>query len=110
MSSSILQKKAEVFLEEIYPLLKKFPKSEKFCLCQEIKQACYKIIRNSLLANNVRGHRLSYLREVDANLKLLLVLFNLARSQRYINEKKNLQIQIKVKELGRITGGLIKKA
>jgi hypothetical protein len=42
---SVLQKKTEIFLErDIYPLLKNFPASEKFSLCQEIKQSCYKLI------------------------------------------------------------------
>lgn len=41
---SVLQKKTEIFLErDIYPLLKNFPASEKFSLCQEIKQSCYKL-------------------------------------------------------------------
>lgn len=50
---SVLQKKTEIFLErDIYPLLKNFPASEKFSLCQEIKQSCYKLIRAAVMANN----------------------------------------------------------
>ena len=51
---SVLQKKTEIFLErDIYPLLKNFPASEKFSLCQEIKQSCYKLIRAAVMANNL---------------------------------------------------------
>lgn len=109
MEPLILQKKAEVLLnKEVYPVLQKFPKAEKFALCQEIKQAFYRMIRNTMLANNVKRDRLHYFQEVDADLKLLLVLFSIAREQKYITEKKCLQLQERISELGRITGGLMK--
>lgn len=109
MEPLILQKKTEVLLnKEVYPLLKRYPKAEKFALCQEIKQAFYRVIRNTMLANNVKKNRIHYLQEVDADLKLLLVLFSISREQKYITEKKTLQLQERVAELGRITGGLMK--
>lgn len=44
-----LQKKGEVLLNTIiYPMLLHFPKSEKFALCQEMKQSCYRMIRESI--------------------------------------------------------------
>lgn len=105
----LLQKKAEVFLENIYPVLKNFPKAEKFCICQEIKQACYRIIRNSMVFHSLKADsKIQYLHQVDADLKLLLVLFGVARGQKYITEKKAYELQEKISELGRITGGLIK--
>ena len=52
---SILQKKAEIFLEkDVYPLLKSFPQAEKFSLSQEIKQSCFKLIRASVMVNNLK--------------------------------------------------------
>lgn len=108
MQQLILEKKAEVFLNEtVYPLLKHFPKSEKFCLSQEIKQALYKVIQKSMLYNSIKDKKL--LNEVDAQLKLLLALFSVARTQKYITEKKAYELQTKISELGRITGGLMKK-
>lgn len=94
--------------KEVYPLLQKFPKAEKFALCQEIKQSFYRLIRNTMLANNVKSKRVEYLQQVDAELKLLLVLFSISREQKYITEKKALQLQERISELGRITGGLMK--
>lgn len=109
MEPLILQKKTEVLLnKEVYPLLQKFPKAEKFALCQEIKQSFYRLIRNTMLANNVKSKRVEYLQQVDAELKLLLVLFSISREQKYITEKKALQLQERISELGRITGGLMK--
>ena len=109
MEPLVLQKKTEVLLnKEVYPVLQKFPKAEKFALCQEIKQAFYRVLRNTMMANNVKRERLYYFQQVDADLKLLLVLFSIAREQKYITEKKALQLQERVSELGRITGGLMK--
>lgn len=109
MKPLILQQKAEDFLDFIYPIIKKFPKAEKFCLCQEIKQTCYAVIKNTMMANNIRNKRVSYLQEVDASLKLLLVLFKVANSQRYVTDKKLHELQNKIIELGKITGGLLRK-
>lgn len=108
---STLQKKAEIFLDQkVYPLLKNFPQSEKFSLCQEIKQSCFRLIRAAVMANNltVVKKRLEWLNEADAEKTLLLVLFGVARTQKYITEKKLYELQEKLKEMGRIIGGLIK--
>lgn len=91
MEPSILQKKAEIFLErDVYPLLKNFPQAEKFSLSQEIKQSCFRLIRAAVMANNltVVKKRLEWLDEADAEKTLLLVLFGVARTQKYITEKK----------------------
>ena len=106
---STLQKKAEIFLEkDVYPLLKNFPQAEKFSLSQEIKQSCYKLIRAAVMANNVPKKRLEWLEVADAEKSLLLVLFGVARTQKYITQKKLLEMQGKLNELGRIIGGLQK--
>lgn len=105
----ILEKKTEVLLnKEVYPMLKKFPKAEKFALCQEIKQAFYRVLKNIMMSNNIKKDRLYYYSLIDADLKLILILFSIAREQRYITEKRALFLQDKVAELGRILGGLIK--
>ena len=108
---SVLQKKAEIFLErDVYPLLKNFPASEKFSLCQEIKQSCFKLIRAAVMANNltVVKKRLEWLDEADAEKTLLLVLFGIAKTQKYIAQKKLFELQGKLNEIGRIIGGLQK--
>lgn len=97
---STLQKKAEIFLErDVYPLLKNFPVAEKFSLNQEIKQSCYKLIRATVMANNltVVKKRLEWLDEADAEKTLLLVLFGIAKNQKYITnmgvEERSVKIQ-----------------
>lgn len=108
---STLQKKAEIFLErDVYPLLKNFPVAEKFSLNQEIKQSCYKLIRATVMANNltVVKKRLEWLDEADAEKTLLLVLFGIAKNQKYITQKKLFELQGKLNKIGRIIGGLQK--
>ena len=108
---STLQKKAEIFLErDVYPLLKNFPVAEKFSRNQEIKQSCYKLIRATVMANNltVVKKRLEWLDEADAEKTLLLVLFGIAKNQKYITQKKLFELQGRLNEIGRIIGGLQK--
>lgn len=108
---STLQKKAEIFLErDVYPLLKNFPVAEKFSLNQEIKQSCYKLIRATVMVNNltVVKKRLEWLDEADAEKTLLLVLFGIAKNQKYITQKKLFELQGRLNEIGRIIGGLQK--
>lgn len=106
----MLQKKSEVLLNTIiYPMLKHFPNSEKFSLCQEIKQSCYRMIRESIQYQTaLKRDKLYYLRQIDAELKYLLVLTSVSRDQRYITQKKAEQLQDRISEIGRITGSLMK--
>ncbi|MEK4713486.1 diversity-generating retroelement protein Avd [Sporosarcina sp. FSL K6-5500] len=104
----VIYKKAEMLLDFVYPIVVNFPKSEKFALSQEIKQAFYAVLRNIMLANNIRHKRRQYQEEVDAYLKLIPVLFNVAKKQKYITQTKNTQIQKSIAEIGRILGGWMK--
>ena len=110
MEPFILQKKAEILLNQlIYPMLVHFPKAEKFSLCQELKQSCYRVIHLSIqYTTALKRDRGSLLRKADTELKYLLVLVGVAREQRYITEKKALHLQRSISELGRICGGLLK--
>ncbi len=108
---STLQKKAEIFTElDIYPLLKNFPQAEKYALSQEIKQSCYRLVRAAVMANNLKvvKKRLEWLDEADAEKTYLLVTLKIARTQKYITQKKLLELQGKLEEVGRIIGGLQK--
>lgn len=106
----ILQKKSEVLLNTIiYPMLVHFPKAEKFALCQEIKQSCYRMIRGSIQYQTaLKRDKLYHLKQIDAELKYLLVLTSVSRDQKYITQKKAEQLQDNISEIGRITGSLMK--
>ena len=105
-----LQRKTEILLNTIvYPMLKHFPQAEKFALCQEIKQAHYRILRNcALYKTAMQKEKMLYLRRIDSEIQYLKVLFNVARDQKYITEKKAWYLQSCLAELGRICGGLMR--
>lgn len=106
MEKLVLERKIEDLLNrDLYPMLKKFPKAEKFALCQEIKKANYEMLRYTLLANNIRSQRRAHQETIDANQKLLLVLLSVACEQKYITRKKLAYLQGKLGEIGRILGG-----
>lgn len=109
MEKLVLERKVEDLLNrDLYPMLKKFPKAEKFSLCQEIKTCCYEMLRFTLLANGVKSKRRTYQEHIDANQKLLLVLLSVACEQKYITRKKLEYLQGKLFEIGRILGGWMK--
>ena len=70
----------------------------------------YKLIRAAVMANNLTNvnRRLMWLDEADAEKTLLLVLLGVAKNQKYITQKKLLELQGKLEEIGRIIGGLQK--
>ena len=71
----ILEEKIEHLLnKEIYPLLKKFPKAEKFALCQEMKQAFYGLLKNIMMANSIKSKRRLFQEEADAYQKFISML------------------------------------
>ena len=65
-------------------------------------------MRSIVLANEVKHKRRLYQEEVDGDLALIIVLFDLAKESGYITRKANLHIQDRVKEIGRMLGGWIK--
>lgn len=109
MNNLLVYKKAEVLLNDVYPVLRNFPKAEKFSLAQEIKQAFYGLLRSIVLANSIRPKRRLYQEEADAFQKLLLILFNVAKEQKYVNKRKHYEIQTRLLEIGRLLGGWIKQ-
>lgn len=103
-----IQKKAEEALDFAYPMIINFPNAEKFSLAQEIKQAFYGLLRYIMLANNVKNKRREYQEEADAHLKHVIILFNVSKRQKYITTKKNVQLQERLAEIGRMLGGWMK--
>ena len=105
----LVYKKAEVLLTSAYPILRNFPKSEKYALTQQIKQAFYQLLQSIILASNVRHKRREYQTEADGYNKLLLVYFNLAYKLGYLNKSTHYRLTAGVEEVGRLLGGWIKQ-
>jgi four helix bundle protein len=104
----IVYTKTENLLYRLYPVLVNYPKSEKFALCQQIKDCVYNILKNIALGNSVKSKRLTYLQEADASLQILKVLLKLSRHRRYISEGFFKDIDLQLTEINKMLSAYIK--
>ena len=91
-------------------LINKFPKSERFDLCTDIKSLLYTILRNIIYAwkeyNNYK--RLEILKQIDVDLIVLKSMIRLSYNYTYITNKNFMVWDSKIAEIGRLIGGWIK--
>lgn len=78
------------YLELIYysnNIVRKYPKSEKFALVQEIKHSNYVGLRNLIYAIKTyqKNEKLKFLNEFDINLNLLKIQIRLSHKYKYIS-------------------------
>lgn len=92
-------------------LLKKYPKSEHFDLCTDIKNSLYYIERQIIFAwkeTNISKKR-EYLKNADIEIYVLKTNIRISYMNKYITDKNYMVWNEKVAEIGRIIGGWIKK-
>lgn len=103
----ILYRRIEELLYNIYPRLIKFPKAEKHCLCAEIKDVLYNLLKFVALGNYVKSKRKVYLQEADGYLKVLRVLIKLSHKQRYISTGLFKQYDVELTEISKMLSAYI---
>lgn len=106
----LVSKRTEALLNRIYPSLVNFPKSEKFALCQEIKQNFYDLIKYLEMANSVKSKRRIYAQEADGHLQTLKVLIRLARNRKYIGIGYYREIDTEFTHINKMLSGFIRSA
>ncbi len=106
----IVKAKTEQLLYKLYPRLINFPKSEKFCLAQRIKEAFFDILKFINLGNAVKSKRKVYLQEADAHLQTLKVLIKLANNRKYISSGFFKEIDLNLTEINKLLSGYIKSS
>lgn len=79
-------KRVEELLNKMYPALINYPKAEKFCLCQQIKQNFFDLLVNISLGNSVKSKRKYYLQIADGYLQTIKVLVKLSLRRKYISK------------------------
>ena len=91
-------------------LLKKYPKSERFDLCSDIKNILYNALRNIIFAwkEYKTEDKLKYLRIVDVDLIVLKSLITISYKYQYITQKNYMVWSEHVSEIGKLIGGWIK--
>jgi hypothetical protein len=100
------------YLDFIYytnDIVRKYPKSEKFALVEEIKSATYggfKLLMYALKVYN-RQEKLKYLNELDITLKLLQVHMRISFKYKYISMQNYSTWSGLIAEIGKMVGGWI---
>lgn len=91
-------------------LLNKFPKSERFDLCTDIKKILYETLADIVYAwkEYTNKEKLKYLRKVDVNLLVLKTFVQISYQYKYITQKNYMVWNEKISEIGKLTGGWIK--
>lgn len=101
-------RKTEELLYRVYPRLVNYPKSEKFSLCQSIKQNFFELLKCISLGNSVKSKRLTYLQSADGYLQVLKVLMKLSKERKYISKGFYKEIDLQLTEINKLLSGYIK--
>ena len=100
------------YLELIYysnNIVRKYPKSERFTLVQEIKNSLYTGLRNLMYSIKLynKNDKLRYLNEFDINLTLLKVQVRLSYKYQYITLQNYQSWSSLITEICNMLGGWI---
>lgn len=106
----IIYEKINKLIVHSKKLLVKYPKSERFDLCADIKQNLYEILRLVILAWKTQNskERLEILNRIDIELIVLKSLIKISYEFKYITEKNFVVWSERVSEIGKMIGGWIK--
>lgn len=101
-----LYKETYNFLLYIYPEIKKFPKSDKYTLGEDIKKTTISLLTNIIFFSK---HKIACLNKADKDLELLRLYVRLSFDLKIISFKKYEVISKKLNDIGNLLGGLIKQ-
>ena len=84
--------------------------AERFSLAQDIKNVTYAGLKDIIYAQKEfdKKKRLSYLNELDANLKIVKVLIRVSHKKKYINSKNYTAWSKKITNISNLNGGWIR--
>lgn len=108
VQSLTVYRKTEDLLYKVYPRLVNFPKSEKFSLCQSIKENFFDLLKNISLGNSVKSKRKTYLQEADGHLQVLKALIKLSKQRKYISVGFFKEIDLALTEINKMLSGYIR--
>lgn len=103
----VLFQKFEEFVEYFFPIIDRFPKTEKFALVSQIKNICYEIQKSIISANRLEDKRPGW-NNVDISLEMLRFFVRHSRKRKFLSPKSYETAEKKLAEVGRIIGGLMR--
>lgn len=94
------------FYKLFHDSLKFFPKDSKYSLGQKIENAVLEILELSMRAVYAQKmEKISFLREIDSKVNLLKILVRLTYEMKILDNKKYIDLQEKLQEIGKMVGG-----
>lgn len=109
----ILIPKIEDYIEYMLNVIIKLPRVEKFSIGNEYKTSMYSMLENSLYTAKINRKEniketLKLLNKIDAEINCQRIFLRIMKKQKWIDEKKFDVAMIKIYEIGKIVGGIIK--
>lgn len=102
-----IQEKLYDFIKYIYPVLRQYPKSEKFSLQKDTKNCIMDILRYIIRAGKSTTKK-KLLYDADVELVILRYYIRIAYDQEYISGHTYGVAAKKLTEIGKMLGGFIK--
>ncbi|OGH21344.1 MAG: hypothetical protein A2958_00905 [Candidatus Levybacteria bacterium RIFCSPLOWO2_01_FULL_38_13] len=94
------------FYKLLYQYLKLFPQKDRYTLGQKIDNLSLTIFEMVITAGAIsKEKKLPYLEKSIATLNLLKILIRLAKDVRALDNKKYLELQENLQEIGKMLGG-----
>ena len=94
---------------EAHKFLSLIPKFEKYTLGEKIENSILEAVELVIIANGANKYeKEKYLLKVNAKIELLKLLYRFSFDCNLIEERKYLEIQINIREMGKMTQGWIK--
>jgi hypothetical protein len=97
------------FYKDFYQALLNFPKRDRYTLGQKIDNLTLNLFTTTITAGSRHGpEKLPPLEEASTKLDLLKILLRLAKDIKALDNKKYLQFQQRLQEIGKMLGGWIR--
>ena len=108
LDNLIIYQKTYDFLLWLYPVVNKFPKSQRFVLGQRIENKTFDLIHSIIIAN-VDRDKSATLKQASIELDELRILIRLAKDLHFMNIKQYEVSADKINEVGRLLSGWINR-
>ena len=103
----LIYRKTYLLIKEIYQIMQQFPKSYKYSLGEEIQTRSWKIIDLIVDANSTKEKN-QKIKELSLEFDKLKLRIRFAFEIKIISEKKFINLQKQIAEIGEMIGGWLK--
>ncbi len=102
---ALYQKTYDLYLL-MHKHIKKFPKAERFLISYEIQKSLSRVIKLTVIANNLVGsRRTDYQNDIESEIHLFLINLRLSKDLGFLSERKYAYAAVQGEELIRILYG-----